>query len=337
MSTRTISLDADICSISIDGKYYVKGCENGKFCKQMTILSEYVGVCVDVLMPNVKKVGSACNQDSDCNTGLECYYSKCSLDSYNYYQVRDVYGKNYFFCTEGKLYNKGTGYCSSVSYCYNSYSSSYSSSANEYEPGFFSVCGKMDISQPYYYGNSYTHLSTEIAEIGSVEDGDFVQDPLACSSGFSLPFYANKKTYYYYNNTKYNLCVTFLDVYNNGYIKYRIGNDEEQIYNLTTSVGVTLKTKVALFQKYKEALNSEKDNIKRELNYDEPMTYGKDSLRKWYFLYNNPSYYMMYKNEPEVIDYLIQQAYPDYIVNSYDKSSYLDFKYILLILFIIML
>ena len=74
--------------------------------------------------------------------------------------------------------------------------------------------------------------------------------------------------------------VTLLDVYHNGYIKYRIGSDEEQIYNLTTSIDVTLKTKVALFQKYKEALNSEKENIKRELNYDEPMTYGKDSLRK---------------------------------------------------------
>ena len=329
MSTRTISLDPDICSITIDGNTYVKGCESGKTCKPLSYQS--MSVCVNVLVSKFKKVGSDCYQDSDCNTGLECYYSKCALDSYYAYHVNDVYGNSYYYCEDGKLYDKTNLRCSyTTNYCYNS------NSGNSYYPGFLSVCGKMDIYQSYY-GNSYSHSSTEIAEIGSVEDGQFVEDELACSSGFSLQFFTNKKTYNYYDNTLFKMCVTLVDVYDNGYIKYRIGSDEDQIYNLTSSEVITLKTKVAMFQKYKEALNSEKDNIKKELNYEEPMTYGKDSLRKWYYLYNNPDLYLIYKNEPEVIDYLIQQKYPDYIVNSYDKSSYLDFKYILLILFIIML
>jgi hypothetical protein len=329
ISTSSISLDSDICRIRENGFNYVKGCENGYFCKEIYVLSESVGLCVEGIDMNIKKVGSFCYRNDDCNTGLECQNLKCQLSSYNVYQITDVYGGNYYFCNEGYLYDTVNEMCVRTSYCYNS------QGTVTYKPGFFSVCGIQVITSSFY-GN-YGHSRTEVAEIGTVSDGEFVQDELACSSGFTLEFYVNKQTYYQYDNIKYKMCVTFIDIYDNGYIRYKIGDGEEQIYNATSIVDYTLKTKLFLFKKYKEALNNEKENIKNELNYEEPMTYGKDEVRKWFYLYKNPSIYIMYKNEQQILDYLIQQVYPNYIVKSYEKSSFIDFKYYFILLFIFMI
>ena len=67
------------------------------------------------------------------------------------------------------------------------------------------------------------------------------------------------------------------------------------------------------------------------------MTYGKDEVRKWFYLYKNPSVYIMYKNEQQILDYLIQQVYPNYIVKSYEKSSFIAIKYYFILLFIFMI
>jgi hypothetical protein len=46
-----------------------------------------------------------------------------------------------------------------------------------------------------------------------------------------------------------------------------------------------------------------------------------DELRKWYYFYDNPGEYILYQNEPQIMEYLIQQDYKDYKAEHTSASS----------------
>ena len=83
------------------------------------------------------------------------------------------------------------------------------------------------------------------------------------------------------------------------------------------------------------------DNRKRTNKHlDEPFTCGKDELRDLWAYYNAPEYYLLYKNEQSIYEYLIQSYYPDYTPQysePVDFSGYLSIKYISLIILVLLL
>ena len=71
------------------------------------------------------------------------------------------------------------------------------------------------------------------------------------------------------------------------------------------------------------------------INYlypEEPKTCRDNELRKWYYFYENPEEYLLYRNEPQVMDYLVQQDYPTYTSNS---SRFLNLSILSLLLIFI--
>ena len=69
-------------------------------------------------------------------------------------------------------------------------------------------------------------------------------------------------------------------------------------------------TKLKLFKKYKEEYDKVKEQCNTQKSSDNLC--GKDELMKWWYLYQNPRDYLLYKDQTEVLDYLIQGIYPSY-------------------------
>ena len=65
------------------------------------------------------------------------------------------------------------------------------------------------------------------------------------------------------------------------------------------------------------------------------LTCKNDELRKWWYFYNNPDKYMIYKDQIEVVNYLVQKAFPGFV--TVDNSGFLSFKYIFYLLFLLTL
>ena len=70
-----------------------------------------------------------------------------------------------------------------------------------------------------------------------------------------------------------------------------------------------------------ERYNAIKSDCINYLYPEEPKTCRDNELRKWYYFYENPKEYLLYRNEPQVMDYLVQQDYPTYTSNSYVNST----------------
>ena len=72
--------------------------------------------------------------------------------------------------------------------------------------------------------------------------------------------------------------------------------------------------------------------------YDEPFTCRNDEMRKLYFSMKNVKEYLLYKNEDEITEYLLQNEYPSYAVkfSKTDSSDFINNKFIYL-LFLLLL
>ena len=90
-------------------------------------------------------------------------------------------------------------------------------------------------------------------------------------------------------------------------------------------------------------MNEIKDTCTTVNFYDEPFTCGNDELRKLWYFYNNIDMYLLYKNDEDIINYLVQKTYPLYGVETNDKNSdenndlYLNIKYFIFLLFLLSL
>lgn len=182
------------------------------------------------------------------------------------------------------------------------------------------MCNKLqikrveDTTQEKYYIKS----KELVKGFFSLQDGDYLKDltdKKYCENGFYLYFFGNGKEKLDTSGEEmYKRCVKVLAIEEitpgaSYVIKYKIGS-EEHIYdtskldgtyktNQNTECSVTfLMTRLELFQKMKE-------EYKKNPSSNEYV--------KWNYLYEHPEEYLLYKDQIDVLDYLIQNSNPTYL------------------------
>jgi hypothetical protein len=334
----------DLCHyIENNDKVYVKACNEGYYCKSIEEKNIKYGICLEY-NPIVKDYKEKCKEDTECNPDLKCINNICLKGNDEPYKYEDKVSKKLiYYCNDDDKIPTTPNKCEKITpsetaedKCFLSYD-------------FLKVCGELNDDQSY--SNSY---------FGTVEDNKIVRDVLACKSGFTLFFFNDGKTQYNNKNqgNSYPVCVTVKNVEKDDndkcIIRYTKENETELIYSLQ-NVNKTLyesnefpdcnliMTKIQLFKDYLDISNKLKAHCEKEQFYNEPFTCKNDELRKSWYYYNHPEEYLLYKDEQEIIDYLIQQNYPTHISNETEQedkkdnsSGFLNNKYflILLLLFI---
>jgi hypothetical protein len=326
----------DICKFTYASVDYVRPCKEGKYCKDFGGIS----LCVDIKEKVTKNsIGKTCSITSECLSGLTCdntCKSTCSslpdfINDSAYYDCRDshVPEGSYYYWEFDSNDNPKTTY-------------PYTNNID-----IFKVGGKIHFHPKKLSDNSYQYFveKKELAYIGTIEDNVFVDDPLACSSGFAIKVYPdgslkNPSSIATPPNMKYYKCVTVKDIgyddENNCYIKY--GDNNEIFFgdDYSETCDEKLLTKLKLFKKYIEVYTPDKQkSCDKSENYNEPFTCNEDELRKWYHFYVHPENYLLYYNEKDevgtdITTYLIQEEY-----NSYQSSDILKIKYIIMLLLLL--
>ena len=331
----------DVCAFEYASVTYVKPCEQGKYCEDF----DEISLCVEEKKKISKKsIGQTCSNSIECISGLFCD-NTCKKTCLN--------NKKEFINNFGVYKCKDTHIQDGL-YYYNEFDSN-----DNPKPGaeiineidIFRVGGKIHFHPQKQADNSYHYFveKMELAYIGSVADNEFVDDPLACSSGFAIKLYPEgtlKDPSDSNPNEKYYKCVTVKDVgYDINGVCYVIYGDNDEIYfdyreddNISLSCNKYLLTKLKMFKKYIEVYTPDKQkSCEKSENYNEPYTCNDDELRKWFYFYKNPEHYLLYYNEKDdigtdITTYLIKQEY-----NSYQSADILNIKYIILLLFLLSL
>ena len=334
MTKRTKDFGEDVCSFtdSTENIIYVNPCREGKKCESLGTPDYDIHSCIDYgseysnLNENCATKNNIGSKDIDCTTDLSCNSNdKC---------VKSV------ICPENQVKKTGGTCVADPSYCID-----YSDTSIQYQPGLYKGCAELEIdSSDYTYKKLYSNYKANI------DDGKFIYDDnylKYCKSGYALYFYGNKKlenpdTTTPPSHTMFLMCVSILGKDKNGIIKYKIGNDPEKYYNpsklRTTSYSLYLNdeflmTRIECFNNYKKRM----DQLNCRATGCED-----DELTKWEFCYDYPKVYLLYKNEPQVIEYLIKEGlgkynYKVYHTSSTESSSILNIKYLIAILSILLL
>ena len=387
MSKRNFEFDVE--NICYYQKYqydfvYVRPCEKNKKCEMLfndseNLYSYYsyryprnflnVGICTEYSEEFIS-FGSPCENDDDCITSsprcekndefcftrtnnLKCLEKKCSLGVNNY----PIYIGDIPYCPDnliGVSSSENSRYkCEErkenemLGLCYLKKDSGYKRAF----PDYMKVCGEITFDKGE---NNYEILNITMNSIGSVEDGKFVENELACKSGFALKFYPNgeisipsSKTddwnnHYrcvQYNGIKYKKngegCIInyILDNKNYSYDTKKAKIDYyychiNNLFRRFPRKNYFLKEKLLLFKQYVDKLNELKDECTKNKYYDEPFTCKNDELRKLYYFYNHTDEYLLYKKEDEITEYILQKEYPSYGVklSKTDRNEYLKDK-----------
>ena len=340
---------------------YVRACQKDKNCLK---LDKVIGICHNSTISSIKALGEDCKSDFECQDDLTCK-NICNTTNGNVYLIKDPskVEKKYYYCTsDNKPFLTTNQVNSNEEYkCFpkdriNEYCYDAKALGNEKEafPDYLKVCGII----------SFDENTIKFADIGSVDKNNYVDDERACKSGLALYFSHNKgfNGYSKFNNNDYKVCVELNGVEKIGdfcYINYT-KETESEIYNLNKLESTHsnddyynslkkdcqyLTTKISLFKKYLEKFNNKTsicNNGKKY--YNEPFTCGDDELRLLWYEYNNPEYYLLYKNEEDIINYLVKDAYPLYDPsfsqhqNEEDKNSNrsLTFKNMIILLILLL-
>lgn len=375
MSKKSIDFGNDICFYREtddpnDYLYYVKPCPDGQYCSYLESSDYYLSKCQTysqlktTLNGNCQtdfECGNYFNSDSGTNIGLECTGSSekhCTVKSSNTYIIKDsASNEKKYFCHPDEA---AISISSPVSFgCTPITSTQKSQYGDKYRftftddsdgssyiyyiaPGLYKVPGKINFKTKQNNAD-YIIDYIETSYIGSQPVETFVEDGMACETGFALNFYGNgqlvEPTDSSPSHTTHLYCVNVKEVDSvNGFIKYTLKDDVEKIYNCnkgsSISCSATLMTKLEMFKNYKEKLDSIRSECETS-NYDEPFTCGNNELRKWWYFYNNPDKYILYKDEKEIIDFLVQVAYPGYTPEN--NSRFLNIKYFFYLLLLIAL
>ena len=326
-------LTDNICGYPYSDGIYVKMCDEGKYCKE---IDYNMFMCVDIEKEIKKKtLDEKCTQSdlfNDCDDGLYCdTNNKCT-------SIITCTGQTTIYKTSSGRYGCKPNDMPSGLYFYKEYDNDYGIKDSKSTTIDYGKVGGI-ITFIRDNSNQYYETKKENAFIGSVKDGEFVADELACQSGSALEFYPDgglKDPSTSGVNNKYLKCVTVnsIDVYDNG--NCALNYDNDQIYYLPSSSNLCnefLMTKLKLFKKYIEKFTPEKQEscASNKDNYNEPKTCNDDEIRKWYYFYNNEEDYILYyekKDKPnDVANFLIQQEY-----KLYQSSSFISIRYFLLLL-----
>lgn len=361
----------DICQYTDPETYFthVKFCEEGKYCKKLkTSSGDNIYTCQNIttIIP-LKTYEESCDSDFECETGLYCQRGtitgKCSpKDSCpdNYILVQKDDGA--WECRS----NKNTG----LTYIQYFNDQTYGDDYFSYNPGYLKISGKLHVKE--LTDKNYKVEKIEESTIGSVPNGEFVYNELACESGFALYFYGNKELEDPYtgtgssNGNMFKKCVTVnsIEITNNA--DCRIIYDGGKIYNvgqLELEDKYTLKgtryshieltsndppytstyynelcqehlmTKLEMFKRYKDRFKEKLDNCTFKDNYNEPETCNDDILRKWLHFYNYPEDYLLYYDDEEK-DNEIAKFLIQQEYNLYQFSGFLKIKYFIPLLFL---
>ena len=362
MSKKSIDFGDNVCYYKEtddqnDYFYYVKPCTDGKYCTPMESSHFNLHTC-EPYIPLLTTINGNCQTDFECGGySLECTGGSekhCTVKSSSTFSIQDPASrKTKYFCHSDKL-----PYSTPSSPSFNCGTLPTGIQKSEYEnkylftnsyinyymaPALYKVPGKINFKTKQD-NQDYLIDSIDTAYIGSLPVETFVEDPMACESGFALSFYGNGKLEEptETNPTSHNLyyyCVNVKEVDSvNGFIKYTLKDDVEKIYNCnkgsSISCSATLMTELEMFKNYKEKLDSIRSECETS-NYDEPFTCGNNELRKWWYFYNYPGEYILYKDEKEIIDFLVQKAYPGYTPEN--SNRFLNLKYFFYLLLLIAL
>lgn len=354
---------------------YVKPCESGKYCHntegsgtRYTIPSSgfvenYIRTC-QTLSPNIKinptskkYLDETCDQNSDCISGLYCGGSPKKCLSYCNNDENTYLIDGSYICKNKKLSNDK---------CYlreSAISKYYSYNIEDYQ-----VCGEIDFVDTKDSNNiAYKVASTiKINYFGSQKDGTWVYTEEACTSGTALYFYPDGKLTDVTtgttdeNNEMYLRCVTIKEIDRSTKIfTYVIDGSEETYqvikvdkYNSDFTIqshldGLYNRLKYATVEIWK---NLWKDYLEVNTKYyycqednaknNQQNTCIDDDYRRKVFFYKYSEDYLLYKDQTEVIEFLIQQKFPDYspIINApveEEEGGFLKMKYIILALILL--
>ena len=318
---------------------YVKMCDEGKYCKAVDS-NDNIYMCVDIEKEIKKKyLDEACTQNdlfNECGNNLVCNTNnKCSRRS-------SCTSTETIYKTSSGRYECKPNDMPSGLYYYSEYDNSYIPSKTRSCVEDYGKVGGI-ISFIHDNSNFYYITKKENAFLGTVKDGEFVENSLACESGFALEFYPDgglKDPSSSNSNNPVKKCVTVnsIDVYDSTNGNCAINYDDDKIYYIqsdTILCDELLMTKLKLFKKYIEKFTPEKQEScsSNKDNYNERWTCNDDEIRKWYYFYNHPEHYLLYyeKNEKpnDVVNFLIQQEY-----KLYQTSGFISIRHLLLLFLI---
>lgn len=336
-------LNDNICRYYYSSVSYVKMCDEGKYCK--SVANQYTRdlfdmyMCVDIEKEIKKKnLDETCTQSgifNECDRNLYCNSNnKCTFS---------CTGATTIYKTNNGDYDCKPNDMPSGLYYYREYNDDYSVKKTINSPAYdYGKVGGI-ISFIHDNNNNYHKTKVENAYIGTVKNGEFVDDNLACESGYALLFYPDgglkNPSTNSVSNPRVLKCVTVnsIDIYKNG--DCAINYDDDKVYYLSSgSCDGFLMTKLKLFKKYIEKFTPEKQEScsSNKDNYNEPMTCNDDEIRKWYYFYTHPEDYILYyeeKDKPnDVVNFLIQQEY-----KLYQSSNFTYIRYLLLFLILFLM
>lgn len=358
--------DDDICAYTYSSITYVKPCEEGKFCENYGALSKCEEIETSI---TPKYYGERCDSDFECDGNLICR-GTCQINCLTTEEVYKTIDGNYncrILAQKNILYEADK---SSV-IDYNSMRTYNQRSKLNHYLSYFQVAGKISLT-PYTdtsannRGTLYSLDKVESAYIGSVDDGEFVMDPLACKSGYALYFYPSRTLVDpsldpSIPNKMYLMCVTLLDLDKKNYmIKYNYNGENiynpNQInagtYSISTSGylqphSINFNTnnynevliQKEIFGKYIGAFTIEKQaecETKKIYNNIDQRTCEDNEARKWWYFYNNAEEYVLYYDEEDkdndITNYLLQTYYRTFISGSFLNAKFLISIIILLFL-----
>ena len=330
---KEIDLNIDnLCYYTDDGvKAYVKACDKGYYCPQRTIANHKIGICLEY-NPGFKKYKEECSKDSECDVDLKCIDKLCIVKEGEkpYIYTDKASEKDYFYCSDGANSNDSGGQTCQKSDKHECFKKTLGNKF--YSSEYLKVCGK--------FNDDKTIVST--SDIGELEDGSFVADALACKSGFTL----------YFDNHQRCVTIKGVEKYDTKcLIRYTIGNEEEEFIYYPNEPSYSnnkfkqyfdcnvIMTEIELFQDYLSKFNKLKAHCEEKKFYNEPFTCENDELRKIWYYYNHPEDYLSYKDDEEILDYLVAEAYPtpkskleEEEKNKKNSSGFLVKNYFLLLL-----
>ena len=357
MAIRNLTFVDDVCYYQ-DTLYnslikYVKPCQSGKICTTLETTDYSIKTCQEYNY-FYKTVGDDCSKDFECDSTLICSSNKCEFNGliqYDNYCGSGLVLENRYpsspLCVTETSSNKDMCQTYEVD-------NSGTITIKKYYPGYLKTKGEMEVEPVSTTSNYYFIKTIKASFYGSVPDGKFVNDEMACESGFALYFYGNKDIINPLASSTHEMflvCVTALGFDTvNKIIKYKIGNDghiyyydTEEIKNRDSQYEITFnaytKTKLELFQNYINRFNQVKDECVNYYDIHEKYTCRDNELRKWFYFYSNPEEYLLYKNDPDVLDYLIQQSYKQYLPiknETTDYSGFINVKYFMILLLLIL-
>ena len=353
---------SDICSYTYDNFKYVKPCQANYKCQTVGGDNHFIETCRQVYK-TVKIYGETCSGDIECDSGLKCEGSKCiNTNDGGAYDIKDRISDDHVYkCNSNRkshINSGGNVVCSLSSdsiftgmdgLCYK-----YDTTVLKSIPHTFNkVCGENTLAE-----NGHYISQTSMNSIGSLADGTYVSDARACQSGFALYLYRSKtlvKPATTEDQNMYLVCVTLKEISfdNNDKPIYKYSlNGEEHSYKVSQipsgnipsgynfPSNSLLMTKLELFKQFVDKAKGV--TCKENEGYDdEQFTCKNDELRRLWYFYENVDEYLLYKNQDAIIDYLIQQEYPEYSPRyaepQQEASSYLSVKFISLLILLLSL